>query len=86
MQRPTYLLEGWRNSDPVFFTQVGRMGQHPIVATKGGFTLKRGADIVGGLGISGGSPDEDQTICVDVLRAAGFDLDFPEWAGNRKPH
>jgi uncharacterized protein GlcG (DUF336 family) len=28
MQRPT--------SDPVFFTQVGRMGQHPIVATKGG--------------------------------------------------
>ena len=86
MQRPTYLLEGWRNSDPVFFTQVGRMGQHPIVATKGGFTLKRNGDIVGGLGISGGSPDEDQKICEDVLRAAGFDLDVPEWAGNRKPH
>jgi uncharacterized protein GlcG (DUF336 family) len=85
MQRPTSMLEGWRNSDPVFFTQVGRMGQHPIVATKGGFTLKRGGDIVGGLGISGGSPDEDQKICEDVLRAAGFDLDFPEWAGNRKP-
>ena len=31
--------------------------------------------------MSGGSPDEDQTICEDVLRAAGFDLDFPEWAG-----
>ena len=88
MQRPTYLLEGWRNSDPVFFTQVGRMGQHPIVATKGGFTLKRADDIVGGLGISGGSPDEDQKICEDVLRSAGFDLDFPEWAGtgSRRPH
>ena len=88
MQRPTYMLENWRNSDPVFFTQVGRMGQHPIVATKGGYTLKRGAEIVGGLGISGGSPDEDQKICEDVLRSAGFDLDFPEWAGtgSRRPH
>jgi uncharacterized protein GlcG (DUF336 family) len=85
MQRPTYLLEGWRNSDPVFFTQVGRMGQHPIVATKGGFTLKRDGVIVGGIGVSGGSPDEDQKICEDVLRAAGYDLDFPEWAGARKP-
>jgi uncharacterized protein GlcG (DUF336 family) len=86
MQRPTYLLENWRNSDPVFFTQVGRMGQHPIVATKGGYTLKRAGEIVGGLGISGGSPDEDQKICEDVLRSAGFDLDFPEWAGSRRPH
>jgi uncharacterized protein GlcG (DUF336 family) len=81
MQRPTYMLEGWRNSDPVFFTQVGRMGQHPIVATKGGYTLKRDGAILGGIGISGGSPDEDQKICEDVLRAAGFDLEFPEWAG-----
>jgi len=85
MQRPTFMLENWRNSDPVFFTQVGRMGQHPIVATKGGYTIKRDGVIIGGLGISGGSPDEDQKICEDVLRAAGFDMDFPEWAGARKP-
>jgi uncharacterized protein GlcG (DUF336 family) len=81
MQRPTSMLEGWRNSDPVFFTQVGRMGQHPIVATKGGYTIKRDGVILGGLGISGGSPDEDQKIAEDVLRAHGFELDFPEWAG-----
>jgi uncharacterized protein GlcG (DUF336 family) len=85
MQRPTEMLENWRDSDPVFFTQVGRMGQHPIVATKGGYTLKRDGTIVGGIGISGGSPDEDQKICEDVLRAAGFELDFPRWAGTR-PH
>jgi uncharacterized protein GlcG (DUF336 family) len=85
MQRPTAMLEGWRNSDPVFFTQVGRMGQHPIVATKGGYTLKRDGAILGGIGISGGSPDEDQQICEDVLRTAGFDLEFPAWAGTR-PH
>ena len=84
MPRPTEMLENWRNSDPVFFTQVGRMGHRPIVATKGGVTIKRGGDILGGLGISGGSPDEDQQICVDVLKAAGFELDFPQWAGARK--
>ena len=84
MQRPTEMLENWRNSDPVFFTQVGRMGHRPIVATKGGVTIKRDGAILGGLGISGGSPEEDQQICVDVLKAAGFDLDFPQWAGVRK--
>ncbi len=85
MQRPTEMLENWRDSDPVFFTQVGRMGQRPIVATKGGYTLKRDGAILGGIGISGGSPDEDQQICEHVLRASGFELDFPQWAGAR-PH
>ncbi len=83
MQRPTAMLENWRQSDPVFFTQVGRMGQRPIVATKGGYTLKRDGAILGGIGISGGSPDEDERICTEVVRAAGFDLDFPQWAGGR---
>jgi uncharacterized protein GlcG (DUF336 family) len=84
MQRPTEMLENWRNSDPVFFTQVGRMGHRPIVATKGGVTIKRDGAILGGLGISGGSPDEDQQVCVDALKAAGFELDFPQWAGPRQ--
>src|SRR5580704_14065954 len=68
MQRPTEMLENWRNSDPVFFT-------------KGGYTLKRDGAILGGIGISGGSPDEDQQICEDIVRATGFELDFPQWAG-----
>jgi uncharacterized protein GlcG (DUF336 family) len=81
MQRPTTMLEAWRESDPVFFTQVGRMGHHPIVATKGGYPLKREGAILGGIGVSGGSPDEDERICVDVLTAAAYDLEFPQWAG-----
>ena len=81
MQRPTEMLENWRESDPVFFTQVGRMGQHPIVATKGGYTLKRDGTVLGGIGISGGSPDEDQKICEAIVAAAGFAVDFPAWAG-----
>ncbi len=46
MQRPTEMLENWRNADPVFFTQVGRIGPHPIVAAKGGYTLKRDGSAV----------------------------------------
>jgi uncharacterized protein GlcG (DUF336 family) len=83
MQRPTEMLENWRDADPVFFTQVGRMGQRPIVATKGGFTLKRDGAILGGIGVSGASPGEDQRICEEVVKAAGFDRDFPQWAGAR---
>lgn len=78
------MLENWRNANPVFFTQVGRMGQRPIVATKGGYTLKRDGAILGGLGISGGSPDEAQQICEDIVRSAGFELGFPQWAGARR--
>lgn len=84
MQRPTQMLENWRDSDPVFFAQVGRMGQHPIVATKGGYALERDGSIVGGIGISGGSADEDQRICEAIVSAAGFATDFPAWAGAKR--
>lgn len=84
MQRPTRMLENWRNADPVFFTQVGRMGQRPIVATEGGYTLKRDGVIVGGVGISGGSPGEDERIAESIVAAAGFATDFPAWAGAKK--
>jgi uncharacterized protein GlcG (DUF336 family) len=84
MQRPTEMLQHWRDSDPVFFTQVGRMGHRPIVATKGGFTLKRDGAILGGIGVAGGSADEDKVIAEGVVKAAGFELDFPQWAGAQR--
>jgi uncharacterized protein GlcG (DUF336 family) len=84
MQRPTHMLENWRSADPVFFTQVGRMGHQPIVATMGGWTLKRDGTVVGGIGVSGASPQEDEQIAVAVVGTAGFDTEFPAWAGARK--
>jgi len=81
MQRPSAMLKGWSESDPVFFGQVGRMGQHPIVATKGGYTLQRDGEFLGGFGVSGGSPDEDEAICTAVVEEAGFDMTFQAWAG-----
>jgi uncharacterized protein GlcG (DUF336 family) len=79
MQRPTKMLEAWRNSDPVFFSQVARMGLEPVVATEGGITIKRGDDIIGGLGVSGGRPEEDEEIALSALRQAGYDLEFDAW-------
>ena len=83
MQRPTRMLRGWADSDPVFFSQVARMGHQPIVATLGGYTLKRDGQIIGGVGISGGSAEEDEQIVRAIVEAAGFETDFPAWAGAR---
>jgi uncharacterized protein GlcG (DUF336 family) len=84
MQRPTMMLEPWAESDPVFFSQVGRLGWQPIVATKGGITLRKDGVFLGGIGISGGTADEDQTIAEVIIAEIGFDSDFAAWAGARK--
>jgi uncharacterized protein GlcG (DUF336 family) len=84
MQRPTTMLKGWSDSDPVFFSQVATMGNHPIVATEGGVTIKRDGAFRGGIGVSGGTPGEDQQICEQVLTDTGHDLDFAAWAGAKK--
>ena len=79
MQRPTRMLKGWCDSQPTFFAQVSRMGHHPIVATDGGVTIKRKGQILGGLGIAGGTGEDDQDIAMEALRACEFDLEFSEW-------
>ncbi|HEX3689409.1 MAG TPA: heme-binding protein [Solirubrobacteraceae bacterium] len=83
MQRPTNMLKAWSESDPTFFTQVAGMGMHPIVATEGGVTIKRDGELLGGLGVSGGRPEEDQAICEAALSAAGYELEFDAWGAKR---
>ncbi|MDX2377513.1 heme-binding protein [Microbacterium sp. LRZ72] len=81
MQRPSGMLKPWSNSDPVFFSQVATMGNFPIVATGGGVTLKRDGEFVGGVGVSGGTPQEDEELAQAVIAELGYDTDFAEWAG-----
>jgi uncharacterized protein GlcG (DUF336 family) len=83
MQRPTNMLKGWSESEPVFFSQVARMGMHPIVATEGGVTIKRDGELLGGIGVSGGRPEEDQAICEAALTVAGYELTFDAWGAKR---
>ncbi|GAA1469025.1 GlcG/HbpS family heme-binding protein [Microbacterium thalassium] len=81
MQRPSAMLKPWSNSDPAFFSQVSTMGHFPIVATGGGVTLKRDGEFVGGVGVSGGTPGEDEELAQAILTELGYDTDFAEWAG-----
>lgn len=85
MQRPSGMLKPWSNADPVFFSQVATMGNFPIVATGGGMTLKRDGDFLGGVGVSGGTPQEDQQLAEGVIAELGYDTDFAEWAGAKAP-
>jgi uncharacterized protein GlcG (DUF336 family) len=73
------MLKGWCESQPTFFAQVSRMGHHPIVATDGGLTIKKGGQIIGGVGVAGGTGQDDQEIAVAALRDCEFELDFAEW-------
>lgn len=79
MQRPSAMLKGWSDSQPQFFAQVSTMGHHPIVATGGGMTLRKGGVLMGGLGISGGTGEEDQQIAEESLREAGYELEFEQF-------
>jgi uncharacterized protein GlcG (DUF336 family) len=87
MQRPGKMLKAWAESQPGFFAQVSRMGHQPIVATEGSVTIKKNGVLLGGLGVSGGTGDEDQKICEEALAASGYDTTFAEWnpiSGERK--
>jgi uncharacterized protein GlcG (DUF336 family) len=48
-------------------------------ATEGGDTVKRDAEILGGLGVAGGTGDEDQQIADSVLAALGYQWEFQAW-------
>jgi uncharacterized protein GlcG (DUF336 family) len=70
-------LKGWAEGNPGFFASLSTMGTPPIVATEGGVTIKRDGEILGGLGVAGGTGDEDQQIADEVLAAFGYQLEFP---------
>ncbi len=78
MQRPGVMLKKWEQSQPGFFAQVARMGHQPVLATEGAIPIKKG-DLLGGLGIAGGTGDEDEQLCRDVLSELGYELDFEQF-------
>jgi uncharacterized protein GlcG (DUF336 family) len=84
MQRPGNMLKDWEKSQPGFFAQVARMGQHPIVATEGSIPIKRQGELIGGLGVAGGTGPEDHQVCEEILRALGYDLQFEQFNSLRK--
>ncbi|WP_330555569.1 GlcG/HbpS family heme-binding protein [Burkholderia multivorans] len=79
MQRPSKMLKQWAETQPAFFNQVATMGHQPIVATDGGVPIKKDDVLLGGIGVSGGTGEEDQQVCEAALTAMGYQLVFAEW-------
>ncbi|OXY88728.1 GlcG/HbpS family heme-binding protein [Streptomyces diastatochromogenes] len=87
MQRPGKMLKKWQESQPVFFAQLSQLpgAALPIMATEGSVTIKKDGEILGGLGIAGGTADEDQQIAEDVLQSLGYELEFAAWGVTGRP-
>ncbi|MER6674052.1 heme-binding protein [Streptomyces sp. NPDC000983] len=81
MQRPGTMLKKWQESQPVFFSQLSQLpgAAMPIMATEGSVTIKKDGEIIGGLGIAGGTAAEDQKIAEAVLESLGYELEFAAW-------
>ncbi len=58
-------LEAVYQDRPGFFAQVDRMARRPLMPGKGSLLVRRSADVLGAIGVSGGTPDQD----VDCGRA-----------------
>jgi uncharacterized protein GlcG (DUF336 family) len=76
MQRPGTMLKRWAESDPTFFGQVSRMGHKPVVAAHGALPLKRRGELIGGVGVSGGTGEEDEQVGLAALQDIGYELEF----------
>ncbi|MGP2441612.1 GlcG/HbpS family heme-binding protein [Streptomyces sp. JW3] len=87
MQRPGKMLKKWQESQPVFFSQLSQLpgAAMPIMATDGSVTIQKDGEIIGGLGIAGGTADEDQVIADEVLASLGYELEFAAWGVAGKP-
>ncbi|MCQ4210292.1 GlcG/HbpS family heme-binding protein [Streptomyces longispororuber] len=87
MQRPGPMLKKWQESQPVFFSQLSQLpgAALPIMAAEGSMTIKKDGEIIGGLGIAGGTADEDQVIAEEVLGSLGYELEFAAWGVAARP-
>lgn len=87
MQRPGRMLKKWQESQPVFFSQLSQLpgAAMPIMAADGSVTVKKNGVIIGGLGVAGGTADEDQRIADETLDSLGYELEFPAWGVPGKP-
>ena len=68
--RPTHV---W--NEIVQSPEVAPLNQHPrMTALGGGYPIVEGGQVIGGLGISGGSSAQDQQAAEEALRELGFEV------------
>lgn len=57
---------------PAFLGALSVMSQGKVVPVPGGVLIMDGADIVGAVGVSGGTAEEDEACAMEGIKAAGF--------------
>jgi glc operon protein GlcG len=68
-------LKGLQSERPAFFEAVGRLTRVPLIPGLGSALLRRDGQALGGVGISGGSSEQDQECVEAGLRAIGLESD-----------
>ena len=67
----THVWNDYVTKDP----KVAPLAHRPrMVAVGGGYPIIEDGRLIGGVGISGGSYQQDQDVCVSGLQALGFEL------------
>ncbi len=68
---PTHVWNAYITGDP----KVAQLAHRPrLVAVGGGYPVKDLGKLIGGIGVSGGTYQQDQDIAEIALRALGFEL------------
>lgn len=68
---PTHVWNAYITGDP----KVAQLAHRPrLVAVGGGYPIKDLGKLIGGIGVSGGTYQQDQDIAEAALRALGFEL------------
>jgi uncharacterized protein GlcG (DUF336 family) len=57
---------------PQFFNSIVNIGAVPLIAGGGGLPIRQNGEVVGGIGGSGGTPDQDVECAQAGLTAAGL--------------
>jgi uncharacterized protein GlcG (DUF336 family) len=65
------LLERARDN-PIFFSSLPATAQGKFLAQTGAVLIKDAGEIIGAVGASGGTGDEDEAICMIGVEAAGL--------------
>ncbi|WP_433733274.1 GlcG/HbpS family heme-binding protein [Nocardia sp. CA-129566] len=62
-------------NDYVAIPQFAPLAHHPhLMAVGGGYPITENGNCIGGLGISGGTAEQDREVAAAALTALGFDL------------
>ena len=57
---------------PAFLGALSTMSQGKVVPVAGGVLIMDGDEIVGAVGVSGGTADEDESCAIEAIKAAGL--------------